>query len=134
MQVNWREIPAARNSFAVLGAACEKTGWHLTRSPGRHRISHATPSIRSMNVLYRDEIADADCITIVGGPHATACWREVAVYADYVVVGEGEYTLPRLLSEIEAGRDGHIPGVATRDWYEPAKSSVRLDAYPAFSE
>ena len=60
--------------------------------------------------------------------------QEVAAYADYVVVGEGEYTLPLLLSEIEAGRDGHIAGVATRDWYEPAKSSVRLDGYPPFSE
>ena len=50
MQVNWREIPAARNSFAVLGAACEKTGWHLYPVAWRDRILHATPSIRSMNI------------------------------------------------------------------------------------
>ncbi|MFA5237585.1 MAG: TIGR04013 family B12-binding domain/radical SAM domain-containing protein [Methanoregula sp.] len=134
MQVNWREIPAARNSFAVLMAACEKSGWHL------HPVARPEPEVTcySLNSInepwYRDEIADADCVTVVGGPHATACFREVATYADYVVVGEGEYTLPRLLAEIEAGRDGHIPGVATRDGYTPATSSVRLDAYPAFSE
>ena len=134
MQVNWRDIPAARNSFAVLGAACEETGVHL------HPVERPLPDITcySLNTineyLYLDEIADADCITVVGGPHATACWQEVAAYADYVVVGEGEYTLPRLIAEIEAGRDGHIPGVATKNWYEPAKSNVRLNAYPPFSE
>jgi len=133
MQVNWREIPAARSSFAALGAACEETGWHL-RLVSRPETDITCYSLNSINTrLYRDEITDADCTTIAGGPHATACWREVAAYADYVVVGEGEYTLPRLLAELDAGRDGHIPGVATKDWYEPAKSCVRLNAYPPFS-
>jgi B12-binding domain/radical SAM domain protein len=50
-----------------------------------------------------------------------------------VVVGEGEYTLPRLLENLESGGDGKIPGVATGDWYEPTRTGVRLDAYPAFS-
>ncbi|MGA2161322.1 MAG: TIGR04013 family B12-binding domain/radical SAM domain-containing protein [Methanoregula sp.] len=134
MQVNWREIPAARNSFAVLRAACEATGWYLhpVPQPASDITCYSLNSISEPR--YHDEIADADCITVVGGPHATACWREVSAYADYVVVGEGEYTLPRLLAELEVGKDEHIPGVATRDWYEPAKSSVRLDAYPPFSE
>ena len=134
MRVNWREIPAARNSFAVLAAACEATGWHLrpVTQPEADITCYSLNSISERR--YRDEIADADCITIVGGPHATACWQDVAAYADYVVVGEGEYTLPRLLTGIEVGKVGHIPGVATRDGYEPAKSSVRLDAYPPFSE
>ncbi len=39
--------------------------------------------------------------------------RETAEYADFVVAGEGEFTLPRLLAQIEAGSDGNIPGVAT---------------------
>jgi B12-binding domain/radical SAM domain protein len=134
MRVNWREIPAARNSCAVLLAACEKSGWHL-RPVLKPEPDITCYSLNSISELrYRDEIAEADCITVVGGPHATACWQEVATYADYVVVGEGEYTLPLLLSDLEADRDGHIPGVATRDWYEPAKSSVRLDGYPPFSE
>ena len=134
MRVNWREIPAARNSCAVLLAACEKSGWHLCRvlKPESDITCYSLNSISEP--WYRDEIAEAGCITVVGGPHATACRQEVAAYADYVVVGEGEYTLPRLLADLEAGRDGHIPGVATRDWYEPAKSSVRLDGYPSFSE
>jgi B12-binding domain/radical SAM domain protein len=50
------------------------------------------------------------------------------------VVGEGEYTLPRLLDDLRDGGEGRVPGVMTGDWYEPAASSVRLDAYPAFAE
>jgi len=134
MQVNWREIPASRNSYSVLRAACETSGWHL------HPVAYPEPDVTcySLNSInhqqYRDEIEGTDCITIVGGPHATASWRDVTSYADYVIVGEGEFTLPRLLDDLKAGGCGHIPGVATSSWYEPVSSSVRLDAYPAFSE
>ncbi|MDD1687043.1 TIGR04013 family B12-binding domain/radical SAM domain-containing protein [Methanoregula sp.] len=134
MQVNWRQIHAARNSFAVLYAACEREGFTLNpaKGPDRDVTCYSLTSISALR--YRDEIAGADCRTIVGGPHASACPREVAAYADYVVVGEGEFTLPRLLADIRNGGKGRIPGVMTGDFYEPADTSVRLDAYPAFSE
>jgi B12-binding domain/radical SAM domain protein len=134
MQVNWRWIHAARNSYAVLSAACECDGFHLqpANCPANDVTCYSLNSINAAS--YQDEIAAADSLTIVGGPHATACPREVAGYADYVVVGEGEYTLPRLLEDLRDGGEGRIPGVMTGSFYEPAKSSVRLDAYPAFSE
>ncbi|MCX6688306.1 MAG: TIGR04013 family B12-binding domain/radical SAM domain-containing protein [Methanoregula sp.] len=133
MRVNWRQIHAARNSYAVLSAACETEGIVIypVDLPANDVTCYSLNSINEPN--YRDEIAHADCITIVGGPHATACYRSIAQYADYVVVGEGEHTLPRLLNNLESGGDGHIPGVATREYYEPARTTVRLDAYPAFS-
>jgi B12-binding domain/radical SAM domain protein len=49
-------------------------------------------------------------------------------------VGEGEYTLPRLLDQIEKGESGRICGVATGNYYEPATTCTLLNAYPAFSE
>ena len=134
MQVYWRQIHAARNSYATLLAACEQSGFSLdlTEQPVAEVTCY---SLNSLNEpFFREEIAGADCITIVGGPHATACPGEVATYADYVIVGEGEFTLPRLLEEIERGDTGIIPGVATHDHYTPIKSCVRLDAYPAFSD
>jgi radical SAM superfamily enzyme YgiQ (UPF0313 family) len=79
-------------------------------------------------------MAEADCIVIAGGPHATACWREVLEYADYVVIGEGEFTLPSLLSSIEAEKPICLPGIATSEGYIPSTSNVFLDAYPAFSK
>jgi len=132
MQVNWRRIHAARNSYAVLYAACKKEGFDL--NPVDRPAGDVTCySLNSVNeASYRDEISSADCITIVGGPHASACPHEVAEYADYVIVGEGEFTLPRLLEQIVSGKDGNIPGVATADFFLPADSCVRLDAYPAF--
>lgn len=134
MQVNWRQIHAARNSYSALLAACEQNNFALQSVD----IPHNDVTCYSLNSLnepyYRDEIAKADCITIVGGPHATACPGEVAVYADYVIVGEGEYTLPRLLEEIENEGLRNIPGVVTRHHAEPVASCVLLDAYPAFSE
>ena len=134
MQVNWRQIHAARNSYAALQTACELSGFNL-RLVDLPEADVTCYSLNSLNEpFYRDEIAGANCITIIGGPHATACPTEVAEYADYVIVGEGEYTLPRLLEEIECGGTGNIPGVATRDYHIPAASCVRLDTYPAFSE
>jgi B12-binding domain/radical SAM domain protein len=134
MQVNWRWIHAARNSYAVLSAACGRDGFLLqpVDNPAEDVTCYSLNSINA--AAYRDEIAAADCLTVAGGPHATASPREVAGYADYVVVGEGEYTLPRLLEDLRDGGEGRIPGVMTGDWYSPAATSVRLDAYPAFSE
>jgi radical SAM superfamily enzyme YgiQ (UPF0313 family) len=52
---------------------------------------------------FFEEIKTAECITIAGGPHACARWEELVLYADYVVVGEGEFTVPRLLQSIAEG-------------------------------
>jgi len=132
MRVYWRYIPQARNTLAALAAACEVHGYELDVADGP-RPDVTIYSLNSINErVYRDEIARADCITIVGGPHASACYREVAEYADYVVVGEGEYTLPALLAAIEDGRNAP-PGVATSAGYTPAQHTVLLDGYPPFS-
>lgn len=134
MMVNWRQIHSARNTRAILSAACELSGFILKP------VDFPCPDITcySLNSLnepfYRDEIKNAGCITIVGGPHASACYNSVAQYADFVIPGEGEFTLPRLLADLEQGGNGQIPGVATRAGYVPADTRVRLDAYPAFSE
>jgi radical SAM superfamily enzyme YgiQ (UPF0313 family) len=52
---------------------------------------------------------------ILGGPHPTTAPAEVIKdpNVDFAVIGEGEETLPRLISAIEAGNDSFtIPGVA----------------------
>jgi B12-binding domain/radical SAM domain protein len=134
VRVNWRDIKAARNSHAALFAACSLYGFtlHPVKAPGPDITCY---SLNSLNEpAYREEIREAPCTTIVGGPHATACPAAIARYADYVVVGEGEYTLPRLLAHIEAGREGPVPGVVTRDGDGgPADHAPRLDAFPPFT-
>ena len=134
MKVNWRLVHSARNSYAALYAACEQSGFILSpvTEPAGEVTCYSLNSISEP--AMRDEITHAGCVTIAGGPHATAMFRDVAGYADYVVVGEGEYVLPRLLAAIEQGTSTALPGVATKDCYTPADTNVRLDAYPAFSQ
>jgi B12-binding domain/radical SAM domain protein len=133
MRVNWRIINAARNSHAALFAACSLHGFtlHPVRAPGPEITCYSLNSLNEPS--YRDEIREAACTTIVGGPHATACPEEVARYADYVVVGEGEHTLPRLLAALEEGKEDPVPGVVTKDRALPVDHTVLLDAFPPFS-
>ncbi|MBT8507288.1 B12-binding domain-containing radical SAM protein [Methanomicrobiaceae archaeon CYW5] len=133
MRVNWRSIKWAKNSYAALYAACEQSGilLHETNKPADDITCYSLNSIDEPH--YRDEIADAGCITIVGGPHASACPHEVATYADYVVVGEGEFTLPALIRSIGDGC-GHVPpGVCSGDVCRPSTSQVFLPAYRPFT-
>ncbi len=134
MRVNFRRARGTANTEAALAAALERDGRSL-RSTAR---SAADVTCYSLNVANAPpliaEMAGAGCVTIAGGPHASACWVEVARAADYVVVGEGERTLARLLDAIEAGSAAPIPGTATAaGGLVPTDHAVRLDAYPPFS-
>ncbi|MFH0967347.1 MAG: TIGR04013 family B12-binding domain/radical SAM domain-containing protein [Methanobacteriota archaeon] len=135
MEIRWREITSQRNSFAAIYAACEKHGYKLIPSPapGGDVTLYSLNSIQAAAPGLLNEISSASCITIVGGPHASACYEDMSKIADYVVVGEGEYTIPRLLHGIRQGLPTP-PGVATRDGYIPVDHTVILDAYPSFSQ
>ncbi|NTV00556.1 MAG: TIGR04013 family B12-binding domain/radical SAM domain-containing protein, partial [Methanoregulaceae archaeon] len=133
MRVHWRYTSASRNSYAVLFAACEREGFVL--EPVREPVPEFT--VYSLNSLTAPallpEMAAAPCVTIAGGPHASACLEEVLRYADYVIVGEGEAALPALLACLADGRPASVPGVASADGFIPPDSTVRLDAWPCFS-
>lgn len=133
MNIFWRDIPSQRNSMACIHAACDQAGYHLNicEEPRRDITLYSLNSITGQ--VYFDEIRDADCITIVGGPHASAKWKELARIADYVVVGEGEYTVPRLLRSIETG-SLIPPGVASSEGYKPVDHTVYLDGNRCFCE
>lgn len=134
MRINWRKIRAAGNSYAVLSAACEASGYtiHPVGDPRSDVTCYSLNSISARH--YLAEIRNAECITIAGGPHSSACYPELTRFADYVIVGEGEYTLPLLLTHIEDGKSGAPRGVATADGFEPAETTVRLDGYAPFSQ
>ena len=133
MRVNWRRINAAGNTCAALFAACSLYGFNLrpVDSPEGDVTCYSLNSLDEP--AFHEEIRTAGCTTIAGGPHPTACPEEVARYADYVVVGEGEYTLPRLLAHLEEGGEGPVPGVVTAAGGLPVDHSVRLDAFPPFT-
>jgi B12-binding domain/radical SAM domain protein len=133
LAVNWRYTPSSRNSYATLYAACELEGFTL--EPVKKPVPDVT--IYSLNSstagTLLPEMAAAPCVTIAGGPYATACHEEVLRYADYVVVGEGEAALPALLSVLADDRKFSIPGVASKDGFIPPNSTILLDSWPCFS-
>ncbi|MDD1675186.1 MAG: TIGR04013 family B12-binding domain/radical SAM domain-containing protein, partial [Methanomicrobiales archaeon] len=134
MIVNWRYIPSAQNSYAALRAACEVSGFSLNRvnGPADDVTCYSLNSFSAKKL--RHEIATSKCITVAGGPHATACYSDLVRICNYVVVGEGEFTLPLLLTHIEAGKPGSPRGVATAEGYAPAGNTVVPGAYPPFGE
>ncbi|KAF5069140.1 tRNA-2-methylthio-N(6)-dimethylallyladenosine synthase [anaerobic digester metagenome] len=134
MRVNWRRSAGTHNSRVVLAAALDQAGFSLEEcdGPADHVTCYSLNQVNMPSLLR--EIASADCITVAGGPSASACWAEVSREADYVVVGEGERTLVRLLTAIEEGRDDPVPGTATfARGLVPTDSTVLLDAYPAYA-
>lgn len=79
----------------------------------------------------------ADTIFIAGGPHPSAMPGEVLKYFDYVVMGEGEETLPELIAAIREGRDpAGVKGIAYKREgiviFTEKRLPVDLDSYPPF--
>ena len=93
--------------------------------------------------FFYDEVLDfasnsKKTIFIAGGPHPTGSPEETLDYFDYVVIGEGEETLPELINAIQNNIDiNKIEGIGYRSnsgekVYTNPRSNVDLDTYPCF--
>ena len=86
-------------------------------------------------------------IFIAGGPHPSAHPEETLRFFDYVVIGEGEETLPELIKILqEKGDISSVRGIAFKDrvfnnspsifengiFFTEKREQVVLDRYPAF--
>lgn len=85
------------------------------------------------------EIASSavDAVFVAGGPHPSALPEEVLEHFDFVVIGEGEETLPELLQAIVEGRDpATVKGIAYKCKrqviFTGKRAAVDLDLYPPF--
>jgi len=79
-----------------------------------------------------------DAVYIAGGPHPSALPEEALQHFDFVVIGEGEETLPELIRAIEGGLDpATVKGIAYRSrgrvGFTGGRAPVDLDLYPPFS-
>lgn len=97
--------------------------------------SFATPQASS--VFSEVENSRTNSVFIAGGPHPSACPRETLGFFDYVVVGEGEETLPELLSALQNGKDvSSVRGIAFKKndefIFTGIRDDVSLDKYPPF--
>ncbi len=104
--------------------------------PGIMLYSMATAQAEE---VYR-EVSDyrkLDAVFIAGGPHPSAEPEEVLEHFDYVVIGEGEETLPELIDVLKDGKDPSlVKGIAfKRDGkaiFTERRLPVDLDRYPPF--
>ena len=140
MQINFRWSPKNRYSIAALGAVLGD--YRLVRRPEAGVMLYSFASPQAADVYREVDAARTaraahDSIFIAGGPHPSGCPEEAAEHFDYVVVGEGEATLPELLATLEGGSDvSGVRGIAfTRDGqfhYTGPREEVDLDRCPPF--
>lgn len=130
-----------RYSIAVLSAIVD---FEIVKNPEEFNgdvllYSFATTQAAQVYSEIKSKIEDKKCILIAGGPHPTARPAEVLEAGfDYVVMGEGEETLPELLRAIQTGNIHEVRGIAFKDKSkvvvaEP-REPVDLNRYPPFSE
>lgn len=126
----------SRNSYSIA-ALYPLVEAELTREPkpGIMLYSFATPQAEE---IYEEvSTAEVDALFVAGGPHPSALPEEVLEHFDFVVIGEGEETLPELVDALAGGRDpGSVRGIAFRTAsgvkYTERRPNVDLDLYPAF--
>jgi B12-binding domain/radical SAM domain protein len=91
-----------------------------------------------VNEVYNEvSRAQVDAIFVAGGPHPSAKPREALEFFDYVVIGEGEETLPRLIDVLQKGQDpSTVKGIAYKEHgqviFTGYRPMVDLDSYPPF--
>ncbi len=108
--------------------------------PGIMLYSFATAQAEEIYCeVSNSRAAKVDAIFIAGGPHPSALPEEVLEHFDFVVIGEGEETLPELIEAIVEGRDqGQVLGIAYKSEgrirFTGKRPPVDLDKYPPFTK
>lgn len=137
MDVHFRYSKKNSYSFAVLSPLLPEAGFADRPLEGIMIYSFTT---RQAAKVFMEVInAGTDSIFIAGGPHPSGVPDETLEYFDYVVLGEGEETLPELVKVLKEGGDPRkVWGIAYRDSgtgkivTTPKRPYVNLDTYPCF--
>jgi B12-binding domain/radical SAM domain protein len=133
-RVSFRWDPKNRYSIAALGAVL---GFDLARRPVDGIMLYSFASPQAPRVFKEVRSAKTESVFIAGGPHPSGCPEETLEYFDYVVIGEGEETLPELVKALTEGGDvSAVRGIAFKDngkvVFTPERGEVDLDRYPPF--
>ena len=137
MDVHFRYSKKNSYSFAVLSPLLPEVGF--TDIPLNGVLIYSFTTRQAAKVFREVENAGTDSIFIAGGSHPSGSPEETLEYFDYVVIGEGEETLPELVKVLKEGADpGEVKGIAYKNSdtgriiRTPERPHVDLDAYPCF--
>lgn len=138
MDVNFRYSKKNSYSFAVLSPLLPEAGF--VDRPVNGIMIYSFTTRQAAKVFLEVNNAGTNSIFIAGGPHPSGSPEETLEYFDYVVIGEGEETLPELVKAIlESGNTQKVPGIAYRDAetgkviITPKRPYADLDSYPCFN-
>jgi B12-binding domain/radical SAM domain protein len=124
------------NSLAALMPLIR--GAQVAHEPYNGLMIYSFATAQAEGVYKEVQESSTDSIYTAGGPHPSARPRECLNYFDYVVVGEGEETLPELINNLNTGDPAMVKGVAYLDngryVYTGQRPHVDLDLYPPFLE
>jgi B12-binding domain/radical SAM domain protein len=137
IDVNFRYSKKNSYSFAVLSPLLPEAGF--VDKPVNGIMIYSFTTRQAAKVFREVKSAGTDSIFIAGGSHPSGAPEETLEYFDYIVIGEGEETLPELVKVIqERENPGKIFGIAFRDprtnkvVITPKRPYVDLDSYPCF--
>jgi B12-binding domain/radical SAM domain protein len=126
-----------KNMYSIAALLPLVEGAGLANGPREGIMLYSFASAQAEEVYQ--EVADSkvEAVYVAGGPHPSARPEEVLQHFDYVVIGEGEATLPELIDLIKGRGDPEkVRGIAYRRdgtvRITPGRDIVDLDRYPPF--
>lgn len=127
-----------KNSYSIA-ALLPLIDAGLAREPRPGIMLYSFATTQAGEIYKEVSEAKVDAIYIAGGPHPSAMPEEALDYFDYVVIGEGEETLPELLKSITSGIDpGTVKGIAYKSdnkiIFTGTREPVNLNHYPPFGK
>ncbi|MBN2109726.1 MAG: TIGR04013 family B12-binding domain/radical SAM domain-containing protein [Methanosarcinaceae archaeon] len=136
MDINFRWN--RKNSYSLAALAPLLPDARMAKKPENGLMIYSFASSQRTSIFSEVGNAGADSIFIAGGPHPSGAPEETLHYFDYVVIGEGEATLPELVTALGSGGDvTGIKGIAYKDAngnavFTETRENVDLDRYPCF--
>lgn len=137
MDVHFRYSKKNSYSFAVLSPLLPEAGF--VDKPVDGIMIYSFTTRQAAKVFMEVKNAGTDSIFIAGGPHPSGAPEETLEYFDYVVIGEGEETLPELVKTVQEKENPEkVPGIAYREAetgkvvMTPKRPYANLDSYPCF--
>ncbi len=127
-----------KNSYSIA-ALMPLVEAGIARGPKAGIMLYSFASAQAEEVYREVCSAAVDAVYIAGGPHPSALPEEVLEHFDFVVIGEGEETLPELIQAIrEVSDPSRVKGIAYKHQgrviFTEKRLPVDLDLYPPFGK
>jgi B12-binding domain/radical SAM domain protein len=125
------------NLFSIAALLPLIPGAEVVDKPHNAIMIYSFATKQARNIYREVAHSKTDSIFIAGGPHPSARPEEVLSFFDYVVIGEGEETLPELIEALNGGMEVlSVKGLAFKEdgsvIYTGKRDVVDLDNYPPF--